>query len=119
WSLVRRAHAGAVVETAGEGTDAAHKLNRDQPDVVFIDAALKGVMNALELCMYARGLTAGARTRLVIVGELSDRDRSMFTEAEVAAIPHDADLANAILDQVRAAAAVQPKRRKAPTTVSG
>jgi CheY-like chemotaxis protein len=119
WSLVRRAHAGAVVETAAEGTDAAHKLNRDQPDVVFIDAALKGVMNALELCMYARGLIAGARSRLVIVGTLSDRDRSMFAEAEVAAIPRDGQLANAVLDNVRAAAAAQPKRRKARTTVSG
>ena len=33
-SLVRRAYVGANVETASEGTDAAHKLNRDHPDLV-------------------------------------------------------------------------------------
>jgi hypothetical protein len=76
-------------------------------------------MNALELCMYARGLTTGARSRLVLVGTLSDRDRALFAEAEVAAIPRDGQLANAILDNVRAAAAAQPKRRKTRTTVSG
>src|SRR5450755_150433 len=69
WSLVRRAHAACVVEIASEGTDAAHKLNRDQPDIVFVDATLRGVMNALELCMYARGLEGGTRSKMVLVGE--------------------------------------------------
>jgi CheY-like chemotaxis protein len=119
WSLVRRAHAGAIVESASEGTDAAHKLNRDQPDLVFVAASLRGVMNALELCMYARGMPSGTRSRLVVLGDLSDRDRALLAESAVTALAADGDLANAILDEVRTSAREQPKRRKARTTVSG
>src|SRR5262249_46861428 len=87
WSLARRAHASAIVEIASEGTDAAHKLNRDQPDIVFVDAALRGVMNALELCMYARGLEGGARSQMFLIGEVSERDRALFADAQVPFIP--------------------------------
>jgi CheY-like chemotaxis protein len=119
WSLARRAHASAVVEIASEGTDAAHKLNRDKPDLVFVDASLRGVMNALELCMYARGLETDERSQLVVIGTVSDRDRTLFADAAVPFIADDADLATAVLERVRTTAAEEPKRRKPRKTVSG
>jgi CheY-like chemotaxis protein len=120
WSLARRADASVMVEIASEGTDAAHKLNRDQPDLVFIDASLRGVMNALELCMYARGLPNNdAGSQLVVIGAVSDKDRALFAGANVAFIADDDDLANAILDRVRTAVADVPRKRKPRSTVSG
>ncbi|MEO8843281.1 MAG: response regulator [Kofleriaceae bacterium] len=119
WSLVRRAHAACVVEIASEGTDAAHKLNRDQPDIVFVDATLRGVMNALELCMYARGLEGGTRSQMVLVGEVSDRDKMLFSDANVAFIAENAALPNSILERVRQAFTERPRTRKPRTTVSG
>lgn len=119
WSLVRRGHAGTVVETASEGSDAAHKLNRDQPDLVFVDATLRGVMNALELCMYARGIRDGARAQLVVIGDVTDRDRALFDGARVGFVADDAQLPAAILDRVRRTAAEPARRRTKPSTVSG
>lgn len=119
WSLARRADASTVVEIASEGTDAAHKLNRDHPDLVFIDAALRGVMNALELCMYARGLETENPPQLILVGSVPEKDRALFAGAAVQVIADDEDLANSILDKVRATVAEVPRRRKPRTTVSG
>ena len=105
--------------TASEGTDAAHKLNRDQPDLVFIDASLRGVMNALELCMYARGIEALARAELVLIGEVGDRDHGLLSAAHVTFLADDANLGEAFLDRVRAG--VKQRRRTTTTrrTVSG
>lgn len=119
WSLARRADSSAVVEIASEGTDAAHKLNRDHPDLVFIDAELRGVMNALELCMYARGLDHEHEAQLVLVGNVGERDRALFAGANVSFIADDPDLANALLDKVRTTVNASPRRRKARTTISG
>jgi CheY-like chemotaxis protein len=119
WSLVRRAHAAAQVEIAGEGTDAAHKLNRDLPDLVFVDATLRGVMNAYELCMYARGLEADHGAQLVLIGELAERDRVLFEAAAVPCIPDDVQLASIVMDRVRNAALDPPRRRRPRTTISG
>jgi serine/threonine protein kinase len=113
WSLARRAHAAAIVETASEGTEAAHKLNRDQPDLVFIDATLRGVMNALELCMYARGIEALARAEIVLIGDVSDRDHGLLSAAHVTFLAEDANLAPAFLDRVRAGVS---QRRRTTTT---
>ena len=118
WSLVRRAHASAVVEIASEGTDAAHKLNRDKPDLVLVDASLKGVMNALELCMYARGIETDAQPQIVLIGEVAERDRALFVDVEVPFLPESITLANEVIERVRRIAAVEPKRRK-PRTISG
>jgi serine/threonine protein kinase len=119
WSLARRAHASAVVEIASEGTDAAHKLNRDHPDLVFVDASLRGVMNALELCMYARGLEIDQLARLAVIGEVSSRDRALFADSEVRFIADDDRLAVAILEQVRSIVAEPPARRRPRSTISG
>jgi len=119
WSLARRAHSSAVVEIASEGTDAAHKLNRDHPELVFIDASLRGVMNALELCMYARGLEGEHRPQLVVIGDVPERDRALFVDAQVPFFADDGELGEAILDAVRTIAAVPPVRRKPRTTISG
>jgi CheY-like chemotaxis protein len=119
WSLARRAHAAAQVEIASEGTDAAHKLNRDMPDLVFVDAALRGVMNAYELCMYARGLETDHTAQLVLIGEAAERDRVLFAGAAVPCLPDDSQLASAVLDRVRNAALEPPRRRRPRTTVSG
>jgi serine/threonine protein kinase len=118
WSLARRAHPRAVVELASEGADAAHKLNRDRPDLVFVDASLRGVMNALELCMYARGIELDSQPQLVLIGDVTERDRALFAQAAVPAIPDSGSLANEVLDRVRRIAAGAPRARK-PRTVSG
>ena len=107
-----------MVEIASEGTDAAHKLNRDKPDLVFVDAALRGVMNALELCMYARGLETDAQPQLVLIGEVSESDRALFAEVAVPFLPESLNLASEVIDRVRRIAAVEPRRRK-PRTISG
>jgi len=119
WSLARRAHASTIVETASEGNDAAHKLNRDHPDLVFIDASLRGMMNALELCMYARGMDTEARSQLVLIGEPPERDRTLFADVDIPSIPEDHRLAPAILDRVRASVADPPARRKPTMKITG
>ena len=120
WSLARRADASVMVEIASEGTDAAHKLNRDHPDLIFIDAALRGVMNALELCMYARGLpNTDTNSQIVLIGAVGEKDRALFAGANVTFIPDDEELANAILDRVRTAVADVPRKRKPRSTVTG
>jgi len=119
WSLARRAHSAAQVEIASEGTDAARKLIRDLPDLVFVDATLRGVMNAYELCMYARGLETDHRTQLVLIGEVTERDRALFADAAVMCIPDDLQLASAVLDRVRSSAQEPPRRRRPRTTISG
>ncbi len=119
WSLARRAHPAVQVEIASEGTDAAHKLNRDLPDLVFVDAALRGVMNAYELCMYARGLETEHRAQLILIGDVNERDRSLFDAANVTSLSDDIVLGSAVLDRVRAAIAEPPRRRKPRSTVSG
>ncbi len=118
WSLARRAYSAAAVEIASEGTDAAHKLNRDHPDLVLIDSSLRGVMNALELCMYARGLESDHAAQLVVIGAVTPRDRAMFADG-VQFLPEDANLALTIIDRVRTCATTPPRRRKPRTTVSG
>ena len=119
WSLARRAHPTALVELASEGNDAAHKLVRDMPDLVLVSARLRGVMNAYELCMYARGLETEHRAQLVLIGDTSERDRALFTSAQVACLPDDTRLPGLVIDHVRAAAAEPPRRRRTRTTVSG
>jgi CheY-like chemotaxis protein len=118
WSLARRAHAAAIVEISSEGTDAAHKLNRDQPDLVFIDASLRGVMNALELCMYACGLEGGSG-QMCVIGNVTERDRTLFAEMNVPYVLEDSQLPNAILKLVRDAIAQRPRSRRPHSTVSG
>ena len=119
WSLGRRAHPGVLVETAGEGTDAAHKLNRDQPDLVFIDAQLRGVMNALELCMYARGIEALEAADLVLIGGVSDKDRALLSASHVTFIADDDQLAAAYIDRVRAGAVERRRASRIGSKVSG
>jgi len=118
WSLARRAHAGAVVEISSEGTDAAHKLNRDKPDLVFVDASLHGAMNALELCMYARAAEPDSRPQLVLIGDASERDRPLLARTAESWLPETHALAREVIDHVRRVAAGQPRRRK-PRTISG
>jgi DNA-binding NarL/FixJ family response regulator len=119
WGLARRAHPAVVVETASEGGDAVHKLNRDHPELVLVAAGLRGMMNALELCMYTRGLSHGARMEIVAIGNVPARERPGFDAARVAFIPADSQLGNSVLDRVRATANAAPRRRTKGTTVSG
>lgn len=121
WGLARRAHASVLVETAADGNEAAHKLNRDQPDVVLVAAGLRGVMNALELCMYARGLESSHHElgRIFLLGGVSERDQALFDDVDVETIPDDSHLPSAILDRIRAAFASRPRARTPRTTVSG
>ncbi len=85
---------------------------------MFIDSSLRGVMNALELCMYARGLEIEHAAQLVVVGAVSDKDRSMFA-AGVQFVSDDAGLALTVLDRVRTCATTPQRRRKARSTISG
>ena len=119
WSLGRRAHSAVLVEAAGEGTDAAHKLNRDQPDLVFIAARLRGVMNALELCMYARGIESLEATDLVLIGDVSEKDRALLAASKVTFIADDDQLAAAYIDRVRAGALERRRAGRVGSKVSG
>ncbi|MBV8761135.1 MAG: hypothetical protein JO257_27815 [Deltaproteobacteria bacterium] len=119
WSLGRRAHSAALVETASEGTDAAHKLNRDQPDLVFVDAKLRGVMNSLELCMYARGIDALETTDFVLIGDVSEKDRALLAASRVTFIAEDAQLADAYLDRIRAGVIERRRAGRPGSKVSG
>lgn len=119
WSLARRAHPAALIEIASDGPDAAHKINRDQPDLVFVEAGLRGVMNALEFCMYARSVDGGSRSEILVVGDVTDRDQVLFADARASRVPDGASLANAILDRVRAAVRDAPKTRMPRSTISG
>ena len=117
WSLARRAHPAATVEIASEGTDAAHKLNRDHPDLVFIDGDLRGVMNAVELCRYARNIEMQAQ--LLVIGAVAERDREPFATTGAEILPDDESLPSALLDRVRGAAVERPARKKRPTMITG
>lgn len=121
WGLARRAHAATIVETASEGTDAAHKLNRDQPDLVFISTKLRGAMNALELCMYARGLESShhATGAIYLIGDVSLDDALLFDRASVASIPDDNSLPTVLIDRIRSAMTGRPRTRQSRTTISG
>ncbi len=121
WSLARRAHSATLVEIASEGTDAAHKLNRDQPDLVLVDASLRGAMNALELCMYARGLESWHHSvgQMYLIGQVSDGDAALFDHVNVQALRDDAALPGAVLDLIRNAVASRPATRKSRTRVTG
>jgi hypothetical protein len=55
---------------------------------------------------------------MVIVGEVSARDRAMFVET-IQFVPEDGQLAAAILDRVRDVASSPPRRRSTRITVSG
>lgn len=118
WSLARRAYAGVSVEIANEGTDAVHKLHHDKPDLIFVDASLRGEMNAFELCMYARGIDANPQPQLILVGDLPARDHALFVGAAVPSIPKTPALPNEVIDRIRRVAAV-PQRRRHTRTISG
>ena len=119
WSVARRAHAAAQVEIASNGNEAAHKLNRDVPDLVLVRSALRGVMNAFELCMYARGLEDTSRGELCLIGQVAPADQPLFDAANVPFIAEGPDLPNAVLDRVRRAVTERPRPRKPRTTISG
>lgn len=119
-NICRRASSQVLVETAAEGTEAAHKLNRDQPDLVILDATLTGVMNALELVMYTRSLASNVRTQMVMFGDVSDNDQAILDRVSVAYVDEDNQSADAILDLVRrAAATITASPRTKRTTISG
>jgi hypothetical protein len=86
---------------------------------VFVSAALRGVMNAYELCMYARGLQTEQPPRLVLIGGLTERDRALFADAEVPCLATDLGLGPAVLERVRSAAREPPRRRRSRSTISG
>jgi CheY-like chemotaxis protein len=119
WSLARRAHAAANVEIASEGTDATHKLNRDHPDLVLVDAGLRGVMNALELVMYARGHEGLSDTEMVLIGNVSERDRQLLSDARISFLADGANLASAVVDRVRSDVKERRRARRPRSTVSG
>jgi hypothetical protein len=56
---------------------------------------------------------------MVLIGEVSDRDKMLFAEANVQFIPDDPSLPNAMLERVRQAFTERPRNRKPRTTVSG
>lgn len=77
-SLARRGASHAAIATTSDGADAAVKIDQDYPDLLLIDAELRGAMNALELSMYARSLENTTRCRVAVLGEASDGDRSVL-----------------------------------------
>lgn len=68
---------------------------RHHTDLVIVSATLRGVMNALALSMYARGLESDHRSQLVVIGNLAVRDRAPFGDAQF--IPENQGRAAALL----------------------
>lgn len=64
---VRVVVADAEVTTVTRGEDAIRALRKQAPDVLFLDLDLPDT-NAMEVCMYARGLPRGERCLIVCVG---------------------------------------------------
>jgi serine/threonine protein kinase len=100
-NLVRRADANAIVEIAGDGRVAAHKLHRDSPDLVLIDSSYNGAMNALELAMYIRGLDNGSRIYIALIGNVADNDHTILQTSHTIIVPNDADCADTLIDLTR------------------
>ena len=69
--------------------------------------------------MYARGLEALDATDLVLIGDVSDKDRALLQGARVAFIPDDAKLSSAFLDRVRAGATERRRAGRVGSKVSG
>jgi len=118
-NLARRAASTITVEIASDGNDAIHKLGRDLPDVVIVDTGLGGAMNALELCMYARGLDRARRPAFVLIGDVSSTDRALLGETEIAILARDYRLPDALLDTLRTATRAPSRRRGSRNSVAG
>lgn len=120
-SLARRAHPRATVLAAATGSDAVHRMRRDQPDIMLVDAGLGGAMNALELCMLAGGIEEVRDAKLVVIGErFDDRDREVF--AQVGAtdlLLRDASLGDSVVLLVRAAIDRPRPKNPRPRRVTG
>ncbi|MEZ4401062.1 MAG: hypothetical protein R3B06_13645 [Kofleriaceae bacterium] len=122
WSAARRAHPRAQIDAARDGREAASKLTRDRPELVFIDAAL-GVaaagMNALELVMFARGLEDAAGAALVVYGDgLGANDRGVLAQFGARLVGAGPQLATVVAELVQAAS-TGPRTTASRRTVSG
>jgi hypothetical protein len=73
-------------------------------------------MNALELCMYVRGLDT-VHGKMCLIGAVSERDRPLLSGVDL--IADDSELPNAVLDRVRTAAHVRPRITRTRSLVSG
>jgi serine/threonine protein kinase len=119
-SLARRAHPAAQVITAAEGGEAADKLHREYPDILFIDAELTGTMNALELGMYARSLETANHCKVVVLGEASAPNQAVLERLGASMVPF---APSALLQVIRTACEdkqrAQSKRPRRRSGVQG
>ncbi len=106
WSVVRRGHARATVDAARDGADAANRVRRDRPDVIVIDTAIGGTMNALELCMLLSSLEETRGSTIVAVGDrFSESDAAVLAQAGVHhVLMRDGRVGAALIELVRRAA---------------
>jgi CheY-like chemotaxis protein len=113
WSTIRRGHPRATVDAARDGADAANRVRRDRPEVIVIDVALGGAMNALELCMLMAGLEEARDAIVVAVGDrLDPRDAQVLAQAGAQhTLVRDAQLGPTLIDIVRRAASSQRFQR--------
>lgn len=77
-SLARRAHARTVVATASDGAEAATRLSAELPDLLLVDAALDGSMNALELGMYVRSVERAGACTIAVLGESTPANQAVL-----------------------------------------
>jgi CheY-like chemotaxis protein len=119
-SLARRAHPRASVLAAASGSDAVHRMRRDHPDLILVDAGLGGEMNALELCMLAGGVEEVRHARVVVVGDrFDDRDRDVFAQVGAAdLLVRDGNLGDAVVALVRQAID-RPRGGPRPKRITG
>jgi CheY-like chemotaxis protein len=109
WSTIRRGHPRATVDAARDGADAANRVRRDRPEVIVVDLALAGTMNALELCMLFASLDEARDAVVVAIGDRVDpRDAQVLAQAGVHhTLVRDAQIGAALIDIVRRAASAR------------
>lgn len=84
WSVVRRAHGCTQVDAARDAEEAVAKVGTEMPDMLIVNTALPGTMNGLELCMYMRGLEAGANCVMVaLTNTLNPNDAKFLQQMDI------------------------------------
>jgi eukaryotic-like serine/threonine-protein kinase len=125
WSVVRRAHARAVVDAARDASDAANKLRRDRPELVIVNVGPSGgAMSGLEVCMYIQNLEEAKGSMVVAVADhMTPGDATLLQQLGVRyALVRDAGLHGAVAMLVKQVAALaRPGANATParTTIAG
>lgn len=80
--LVRRHVPGAIVRMAHDGAEALRLVQRDPPDVLFLDLQMPK-LSGLEVCMYLRGTHLGDSITICVMSHFSEAHRLVLKKLGV------------------------------------